>query len=96
MLPSRAGGIFEAAITASFRSLASMQIEAGKLLLRLGERAVGDSDLPVADPYRRGGFDRLQRFGGNENAALPEAITAGLTFPVVDGVQLLFFEVDQT
>jgi len=35
-------------------------VEAGDLLLRLGERAVGEEDLTIARAYRRGVPRRLQ------------------------------------
>src|SRR5204863_906472 len=71
------------------------QIETRELFLRLCERAIGNRNLTVPDPHRRGGLDRLKRFGGYEESALPEPRSAGHAFAVRHRVQLLIFEVDE-
>jgi hypothetical protein len=38
-------------------------VEAGELLLRFGERAIGDRELAVSHAHRRRGVHRLERFG---------------------------------
>src|SRR5258708_40034674 len=71
------------------------QVEACQLLLRLGEGAVGDRQLPVPDADRGGRLNRLERLRREEQAALPEPVPAGLAFAVRPGAQFFIFEVNQ-
>ena len=88
-LPSRAGGIFEADLDRVVQVSRLDQVEAGQLLLGLGERTVGDRHPAVPHPHGRRGLDRLERLGGDQQPALPESVTAGDTLAVGHGAQLL-------
>src|SRR6185503_11756011 len=56
---------------------------------------VGDRHLPVAHADRRRRFDRLQRFGRDQQPALAKAVAAREALAVGDGVQLVLLHVDQ-
>src|SRR5262245_57329112 len=71
------------------------QVEAGQLLLRLRERAVGDRHLAVADAHCRRRLDRLERLRRHQDSAVPQSRPAGGALAVRHGVQLLWLEVDQ-
>ena len=71
------------------------QIEARKLLFGLRERPVRDRDLAVPQPHGRGSLDRLKRLGGNQDPAVSQPRSACEALAVGNGVELLFFEVDQ-
>ena len=70
-------------------------VEAGDLLFRLGERAVGDEKLAIARAYRRGVPRRLQVTSLQVHAARDGVFQPGrqqrLVFPALLGVHLVGF-----
>jgi hypothetical protein len=70
-------------------------VEAGDLLLRLGERAVGDEKITIARAYRRGGPGRLQLASLQVHAARDGVFQLGrqqrLVFPTLLGVHFIGF-----
>src|SRR5688572_4242173 len=71
------------------------QVEAGELLLGLGEGPVGDGHLPVPHAYGRGGLDGLEGLRGDAVAAGADGGVVRQAVPVVHRLQLLFFAVNQ-
>ena len=71
------------------------QVEAGQLLLGLGERTVIELHLAVADPHRCRGVHRVQRLRGEQPLAVGSIAPHSPHTVIRTGAPVLLIEVDE-